>query len=211
MGRIADRVPANLGFKAPHSDATSSKDNRAPLLAVRLDAGHASLQSVGEEADKLACIRALALRADLFADLPSKVLLAFGGALRPRTCTSCAAIRRRRANLAGAHGRQQTTGDDTVLLVPREPLRHIPARHDRPPAPRSADAGSQRWSATAARRLTLRVTRYFALGDTNVGSGPMSRYGSRTIRTPNPRSICQGAHASTTDTPVWPATNNRLR
>ena len=54
------RVPANLGFRAPHSDATSSKDNRAPLLARRLGAGHANLQSVGEEADKLACIRALA-------------------------------------------------------------------------------------------------------------------------------------------------------
>jgi hypothetical protein len=26
--------------------------------------------------------------------------------------------------------------------------------------------------STTARRLTLRVTRYFALGDTNVGSGP---------------------------------------
>jgi hypothetical protein len=77
MGRIADRVPANLGFKAPHSDPTSSKDNRAPLLALRLGACHASLRSVGEEADKLACIRALALPADLFADLQSKVLPAY--------------------------------------------------------------------------------------------------------------------------------------
>jgi TnpA family transposase len=49
----------------------------APLLALRAGAGQASLQSVGEEAAKLACIRALALPADLFADLPSKVLLAY--------------------------------------------------------------------------------------------------------------------------------------
>ena len=62
---------------APHSDVTGGSDNRAPLLALRAGAGHASLQSVGEEADKLACIRALALPADLFADLPSKVLLAY--------------------------------------------------------------------------------------------------------------------------------------
>jgi hypothetical protein len=41
-----------------------------------------------------------------------------------------------------------------------------------PPAPRSADVGSQCRSATAARRLTLRATRYFALGDTNVVSAP---------------------------------------
>jgi TnpA family transposase len=63
-------------LKAPHSDVTGGKDNRASLLALRAGAGHASLQSVGEEADKLACVRALALPADLFADLPSKVLLA---------------------------------------------------------------------------------------------------------------------------------------
>jgi hypothetical protein len=60
----------------PNVDATGSKDNRAPLLALRAGAGQASLQSVGEEADKLASIRALALPADLFADLPAKVLLA---------------------------------------------------------------------------------------------------------------------------------------
>jgi hypothetical protein len=47
------------------------------LLALRAGAGHTSLQSVGEEADKFACILALALPADLFADLPSKVLLAY--------------------------------------------------------------------------------------------------------------------------------------
>jgi DNA invertase Pin-like site-specific DNA recombinase len=44
---------------------------------LRAGSGQASLQSVGEEADKLARIRALALPADLFADLPSKVLLAY--------------------------------------------------------------------------------------------------------------------------------------
>ena len=77
--RLPSATPAGLDalLKAPHSDATGGKDNRAPLLALRAGAGHASLQSVGEEADKLACIRALALPADLFADLPSKVLLAY--------------------------------------------------------------------------------------------------------------------------------------
>jgi len=77
--RLPAATPAALDalLKAPHSDATGGKDNRAPLLALRSGAGHASLQSVGEEADKLACIRALALPADLFADLPSKVLLAY--------------------------------------------------------------------------------------------------------------------------------------
>ena len=79
LARLPSATPAGLDalLKAPHSDATGGKDNRAPLLALRAGAGHASLQSVGEEADKLACIRALALPADLFADLPSKVLLAY--------------------------------------------------------------------------------------------------------------------------------------
>ncbi len=79
MARLPAATPAELDalLKAPHSDAAGGKDNRAPLLALRAGAGHASLQSVGEEAGKLACIRALALPADLFADLPSKVLLAY--------------------------------------------------------------------------------------------------------------------------------------
>ena len=74
---VCDAGGARRPLKAPHSDATDGKNNRAPLLALRAGAGHASLQSVGEEADKLACIRALALPADLFGDLPSKVLLAY--------------------------------------------------------------------------------------------------------------------------------------
>jgi TnpA family transposase len=79
LARLPAATPAGLDalLKAPHSDATGGKDNRAPLIALRAGAGHASLQSVGEEAGKLACIRALALPADLFADLPSKVLLAY--------------------------------------------------------------------------------------------------------------------------------------
>ena len=79
MARLPTPTPAGLDalLKAPNSDATGGKDNRAPLLTLRAGTGHASLQSVGEEADKLACIRALALPADLFADLPSKVLLAY--------------------------------------------------------------------------------------------------------------------------------------
>ncbi len=64
-------------LKATHSDATGGEDNRAPLLPLRAGAGQASLQSVSEEADKLACIRALALPPGLFVDLPSKVLLAY--------------------------------------------------------------------------------------------------------------------------------------
>jgi len=63
-------------LKAPAA-AMSGEVGRAPLLALRAGAGPASLQSVGEEADKLARIRALALPADLFAKVPSKVLLAY--------------------------------------------------------------------------------------------------------------------------------------
>jgi Tn3 transposase DDE domain len=77
--------------------------------------------------------------------------------------------RARRADLAGAHGGQRAAGNDTALLGPCEPLRHLPARHDRPPTPRSAYVGRPRRPATAARRLTLRGTRYFAFSDTNVG------------------------------------------
>jgi len=79
VARLPSEAPAGLDalLKPPHPDATSGKDNRAPLLALRAGAGHASLQSVVEEADKLTCIRALALSADLFAGLPSKVLLAY--------------------------------------------------------------------------------------------------------------------------------------
>ena len=54
-----------------------------------------------------------------------------------------------------------------------EPVRHIPARHDRPPAPRSTFAAKRRGPIAPARRLTLReLNRYFASGDTNVGSVP---------------------------------------
>jgi TnpA family transposase len=79
VARLPSEAPVGLDalLKAPHSDETSGKDNRAPLLALRAGAGHASLQSVVEEADKLTCIRALALPTDLFADLPAKVLLAY--------------------------------------------------------------------------------------------------------------------------------------
>ena len=49
----------------------------APLLALRSGTGQASLQSVGEEAAKLACIRAIGLPAGLFDGVPSRVLLAY--------------------------------------------------------------------------------------------------------------------------------------
>jgi TnpA family transposase len=79
LARLPAGVPAALDalLKAPHADTTGGKDSRAPLLALRTDAGQVSLQSVVEEAEKLACLRALALPADLFADLPAKVLLAY--------------------------------------------------------------------------------------------------------------------------------------
>ncbi len=48
-----------------------------PLLALRSGTGQASLQSVGEEAAKLACIRAINLPAGLFDGVPSRVLLAY--------------------------------------------------------------------------------------------------------------------------------------
>jgi hypothetical protein len=97
LARLPSATQAALDalLKAPHSDVTGGKDNRAPLLALRAGAGHASLQSVGEEADKLACVRALALPADLFADPLPRFCWLSAGALRPRNCTNCAAIRRR--------------------------------------------------------------------------------------------------------------------
>ena len=75
---VLTRLPAETAagldalLKAPTADATSGEVGRAPLLALRAGSGQASLQSVGEEADKLARIRALALPADLFAEVPSK-------------------------------------------------------------------------------------------------------------------------------------------
>jgi hypothetical protein len=80
---VLTRLPAETAvgldalLKAPAADARSGEVGRAPLLALRAGSGQASLQSVGEEADKLARIRALALPADLFAEVPSKVLLAY--------------------------------------------------------------------------------------------------------------------------------------
>ena len=47
------------------------------LVALRGGTGQANLQSVGEEAAKLACIRAIALPAGLFDGVPSRVLLAY--------------------------------------------------------------------------------------------------------------------------------------
>jgi TnpA family transposase len=80
---VLTRLPAETAaglealLKAPTANAASGEVGRAPLLALRAGSSQASLQSVGEEADKLARIRALALPADLFADLPSKVLLVY--------------------------------------------------------------------------------------------------------------------------------------
>jgi hypothetical protein len=79
---VLTRLPAETAagldalLKAPAA-AMSGEVGRAPLLALRAGAGPASLQSVGEEADKLARIRALTLPAGSFAKVPSKVLLAY--------------------------------------------------------------------------------------------------------------------------------------
>ncbi len=51
-------------------------------------------------------------------------------------------------------------------------FRHVPARHDRPLAPRSAHPGRRSGSIPDPGRLMVRTNRYFAFGDTNVGSGP---------------------------------------
>ena len=69
-------------------------------------------------------------------------------------------------------GGQRAAGADAALLGSCEPVRHIPARHDRPPGPRSACAGKRRGPTTTARRLTVRshpttlhlVTRMLGLG-----------------------------------------------
>jgi hypothetical protein len=52
-------------------------------------------------------------------------------------------------------GTSETAGDDTALLGPRKPVRHLPARHDRPLAPRSADVGRQRRSATEKSKAAM--------------------------------------------------------
>jgi hypothetical protein len=79
LARLPAEAAAGLDalLKTLDADATSGEVSRAPMIALRTGAGQASLQSVGEEADKLARIRALALPTDLFAGLPSKVLLAY--------------------------------------------------------------------------------------------------------------------------------------
>ncbi len=85
-------------------------------------------------------------------------------------------------------GTNERRAMDAALLGPREPLWHFPARHDRPLAPRSADVGRQRRSATTPRRLTVQATRYFASGDTNVGSrrGTPGRESARSVTLPTP-------------------------
>jgi TnpA family transposase len=79
LRRLPEETAAGLDalLKAPAADVTGGEVSRALLLALRAGSGQASLQSVSEEAEKLARIRSLALPADLFADLPSKVLLVY--------------------------------------------------------------------------------------------------------------------------------------
>jgi hypothetical protein len=61
----------------PGEAAGSEQRPAPPLVALRTGTGQANLQSVGEEAAKLACIRAVALPAGLFDGVPSRVLLAY--------------------------------------------------------------------------------------------------------------------------------------
>jgi len=65
----------------PSDSEVDSREGEAcpapPLLALRAGTGQASLHSLGEEAAKLACIRALALPARLFDGVPFRMLLAY--------------------------------------------------------------------------------------------------------------------------------------
>jgi len=78
-GRLAARLPAGTAdaldalLAAPHPGSPPGGDNRAPLLMLRAGTGQASLRSVGEEAGKLALVRALLLPPDLFRGLPPRV------------------------------------------------------------------------------------------------------------------------------------------
>jgi hypothetical protein len=72
-------------------------------------------------------------------------------------------------------GTNERAGDDTALQESCESLRHLPARYDRPPNSRSFYVRRPHRPATAARRLTIPGTRYFASGDTNDGSVPFGK------------------------------------
>src|SRR5271166_3564689 len=65
--------------------------------------------------------------------------------------------RARRDDLAETHGRHRAAGADPALLGPCEPIRHLPARHDRTLAPRSAHPGRRSGSIPAPRRLMFRT------------------------------------------------------
>ncbi len=70
------------------------------------------------------------------------------------------------------HERHRAAGADPALLGTCQPIWHVPARHDRPLAPRSAHPGRRSGSIPDPGHLMVRTNRYFASGDTNVGSGP---------------------------------------
>ena len=81
LARLPPEAMAGLEtlLHPPSSGEAAGSEPRPapPLVALRAGTGQASLQSVGEEAAKLACIRAVALPAGLFDGVPSRVLLAY--------------------------------------------------------------------------------------------------------------------------------------
>ncbi len=83
LARLPPEAAAGLNalLRPPDPGEAGSNDDEPrlapPLLTLRSGTGQASLQSVGDEAAKLACIRATALPAGLFDEVPSRVLLAY--------------------------------------------------------------------------------------------------------------------------------------
>ncbi len=82
IARLPPEVTAGLdALLRPPVPGEAGGDTEAshppPLLALRNGTGQASLQSVGEEAAKLACIRSINLPTGLFDSVPSRVLLAY--------------------------------------------------------------------------------------------------------------------------------------
>jgi Domain of unknown function (DUF4158) len=71
------RPPPDPGGAGDDGTETGRARPPPPLLALRAGTGQASLRSVAEEADKLRRLRALALPAALFDDVPARVLFAY--------------------------------------------------------------------------------------------------------------------------------------
>jgi hypothetical protein len=141
---------------------------------LRAGSGQASLQSVGEEADKLARIRALALPADLFAEVPSKVLLAF----------------RRRVAAEELHELRRHPAALRLTLLAA--FCHVRGREitDALACCRQAAAA---YSVSSCRRTTERTNRSRRSGD--GGSMPSDRHRSRAA-TSNRSDRCSSANGA---------------